>query len=412
MTVSEMNGYRISKKEEENRRGAINALLMLLFFTSTDTVLFGTNANLTFLYVPRIVGLLMVVLFPLLLSKGRFVVNGQFTLCSALVLIMTVSGIVNQAEIGTLLSRIIAVLAAYSIAKYCTLEEFAAVFCKFVYIVSWVAIVIEILAYVLPSVVYAMPSIVNTAGYSHATCFFGSLATSNISKLLIRANGVFWEPGAFAVYLNLALFFRLFVLKAQRTSQLLVYLAALIITFSTAGYICFAFLMIVYILFFNPGRVNSKPKRVMALLSLAAVIVVFVSTEITTLLFGKILNQENTTMVRWYSFVGGFQVAAAAPFVGIFSNNIRDALREYAAESGGMLTNTWTYQFAAYGFPFGILFTWFSYKFFAKFGFKKIVAIFLFVFLLLSYVGEMFYSYLPFVFVFYGLRKSNENSAY
>ena len=32
-------------------------LLFLLFLTSTDTVLFGTNSNDLFLYVPRIVGL-------------------------------------------------------------------------------------------------------------------------------------------------------------------------------------------------------------------------------------------------------------------------------------------------------------------------------------------------------------------
>ncbi len=410
MIASEMKVPVVNKKEKK-RRDVINALLMLLFFTSTDTVLFGTNADFAFLYISRIVGLLLILLLPLLMSEGRLVVNGQFTLCCILVFIMTVSGITNQAGIGTLLSRVIAVLTAYSIAKYCTLEAFATSFCRFVCIVSWVAIVIEILAYVLPGAVYAMPTIVNTAGTRHATCFFGSIATENIAKPLIRSNGIFWEPGAFAVYLNLALFFRLFALKEQRISQLVTYLAALIITFSTAGYICFAFLMIVYILFFNSGKANSKSKWVMVFLMLVAVIVAFASPTVKSLLFGKIINRESTMMVRWYSFIGGFQVAAAAPLIGVFSNNIRDAMREYAAASGGMLTNTWTYQFAAYGFPFGILFTWFSYRFFAKFEFKKIVAILLFAFLLLSYVGEMFYSYLPFVFVFYGLRKSNESRA-
>lgn len=407
MAATEMNGYLIGKKEGD-RRGVINALLMLLFFTSTDTVLFGTNANFAFLYIPRIVGFLLVLLFPLLLSRGCSEANRQFALCGTLVLIITISGIANQAEIETLLSRIIAILSAYSIAKYCTLKEFATLFCKFVCIVSWVSIAMEILAYTLPNAIYAMPSIVNTAGVRHATCFVGSIAADNVGKALIRSNGVFWEPGAFAVYLNIALLFRLFILKEQRILPLLSYLIALIITFSTAGYICFAFLMVVYILFYNPREKRPRLKWAMALFSLIAVIVVVSSPDITALLFKKIFKLENTTMVRWYSLVGGFGVAVSSPFIGVFSNNIREAMREYSTASGGMLTNTWTYQFAAYGFPFGMLFTWYSYEFFEKLGLKKIVAIPLFVFLLLSYAGEMFYSYLPFVFVFYGLRASNE----
>lgn len=408
MTKSIAQGYYKTKKTT-NRMVIVNVSLMILFFTSTDTLIFGTNANKVFLYVPRIVGLLLFLSLPILLAGNKIRFNNQTILLIFFVGFVALSGFVNNSGIGTMLSRMIAIMVAYSISKYCKLREFILVYCKFVYIISIIAIVMEFLAYVFPPLICAFPKITNTAGVEFFTCFLGSLEARELSKGLIRATGIFWEPGAFAFYINIAIFFQIFVLKQQRSTQLIIYTIALVITYSTAGYICFAFLIATYLFFYNIKAKNSKYKKVIVGLFFVLLMLLVSVPGVKELLFGKIINAENTTMVRWYSLIGGFKIALNSPIFGVFSNNIENAMLIFNSASGGMLTNTWTYQFAAYGIPFGIFFTLCSYRFFVKFKFSKILTLFLFIFLLLSYVGEMFFSYFPFIFVFYGLRENDEN---
>lgn len=407
------NNYRflINKNPFSYHQTSIRTILMLLLFTSTDTVLFGTNAVRSFLYVPRIVGLLVCLMLPLFLNNGHVKFGKESILCVLLVLIILTSGLINEAEFETLISRIIPIIVAYSIATYCTLHEFAKVFCEFMRIVATVAILIEAIAYIFPSAIYSMPLITNTAGYSFSTCFFGAIRISHMSNVLIRASGIFWEPGAFAVYLNLALFFQLFVLKKHSKSYNIIYCIAQMLTFSTAGYICFLLLMIIYLFFFNPGRAHTSTKFMMIIILTIGFCVILNSSNVISLLFDKIINQENTVTVRWLSLIGGFNIVAKAPLLGIFSNSIRTTMNEFSVASGGMLTNTWVYQFAAFGIPFGSLFTWFSCAFFAKMKTNTATVVALFVFLLLSYMGETFFSFLPFIFVFYGLRDKDENSS-
>lgn len=395
---------------DRNRVRLINIILMILFFTSTDTVLFGTNSNFSFLYVPRIVGAVACIFLPVCLNQGKIKVDKRFWICFLFVAIIGISGAINKGELNTVISRIIPVLVACTIASCCKLDEFASVFCKFIYIVAIFAFIIEGIAYVYPKLIYLMPSIYNTSGFRYANCFFGSIRISDMSKVLIRSNGIFWEPGAFAIYLNFAIFFHIIVLKKQRIFPLIVYLVALIFTFSTTGYICFAFLMLVYILFLNSNKSHLYLKRMVLVITFVLVVIVLTSSSIRTLVFGKIINQESTATVRWVSIWGGLKIALDSPIFGVFSNNINEAMKKVSEASGGMLTNTLIYQFAAYGIPFGSLFTLYSYKFFKKLNVNNLAACGLFAFLLMSYIGEMFYSFLPFVFVFYGLRNQNENS--
>lgn len=62
-----------------------------------------------------------------------------------------------------------------------------------------------------------------------------------------RNAGMFWEPGAFAGYINIALFFLLFLSDFEKKKyRFAILVAALLTTFSTTGYIVFAFLITSY----------------------------------------------------------------------------------------------------------------------------------------------------------------------
>jgi len=75
-----------------------------------------------------------------------------------------------------------------------------------------------------------------------------------------------------------------------------------------------------------------------------------------------------------------------------------------------MLTNTMVSQFAAFGMIYGALYFIGTLKFFLneKKKFKLFVRLGLFITLMLLYTGEVFFSFLPIVFVFYGLKGESE----
>lgn len=73
-------------------------------------------------------------------------------------------------------------------------------------------------------------------------------------ETILRNSGMFWEPGAFQGYINIALFMNLYqmkhLLKYQKT-KILVIIISLITTYSTTGFLVFFLILIIYYLFYN-----------------------------------------------------------------------------------------------------------------------------------------------------------------
>ncbi|GAA4457299.1 hypothetical protein GCM10023189_27780 [Nibrella saemangeumensis] len=67
-------------------------------------------------------------------------------------------------------------------------------------------------------------------------------------EVIIRNSGPFWEPGAFAVFLNLALIFNLAYRKTLLNRQNNLFIISIITTFSTAGYVTLFIILIGYVL--------------------------------------------------------------------------------------------------------------------------------------------------------------------
>lgn len=379
-----------------------NILLYLLLFFSVDTVVFGTNINRTLLYVPRIVGVVFIILLAILyIDKSRKVGKEAIVLVFFLSIIF-ISAFVNKEDVITVLSRLIAILTAYYLAKHFRINEFVELFLKFMYVISVSAIFLEILYYIAPGIVNALPTITNTAGLSFKTVLLSSIEIGQ--RGFCRAGGIFWEPGAFAVYLNIALFFSFFLCEKLQYRKIITYIIALLITVSTTGYITLFILLLLFATL-GEGFNNNKLNKMIIALSLVAIFsfVVLNNTVLFYSLFGKIINKTSTTQVRVASLVGGFQIAMDRPLFGALASNIRPLMLTYQPTSGGMLTNTISYQFAAYGFPFGIVFSFLSIKFLASCSKKILLTLGMIVFWVVLFISETFFSFLPFIFVFYSL---------
>lgn len=73
---------------------------------------------------------------------------------------------------------------------------------------------------------------------------------SEYSNYRLRNCGMFWEPGAFAGYINVA--FMLFInnlseLFRKHRGKVVILLLALLSTLSTTGYVCFGLIMLFYV---------------------------------------------------------------------------------------------------------------------------------------------------------------------
>ena len=397
-------------------------IVIILLFTSVDTILFGTNGNRFFLWIPRIIGLISVAAM-CYVSKASVLckrdVQKLLQVNLTLILILFSSCVVNDVSIETIISRLIPIMVAFTVTMYIRECQFFSFFDDFLFIISLVAVVTEVMAYLAPDLLMKMPTTVNTAGYVFSSFFVGGmLLTGNLGSEYIRSSSIFWEPGAFAFYLIIGIMYHFFSREKIDEKRVITYICCLVFTFSTTGYLVFGVLMIGYII---SGRVkhNSKLINSVVVLSFAFLLlslVVLKNSALYKFVFEKLSNGTSGATTRYSSFFNGLKVAFLHPLLGAGSN-LDEYMRSFVISSkysnGGLaITNTIVAQFASYGCIFGSLFLAGTIKFMKHWSSSFLLWLILVLAIVMGYMGERFYSFIPFVFMFYGFvsQKGDSNS--
>ena len=110
-------------------------------------------------------------------------------------------------------------------------------FHKYYQKVMCILAVFSIIAFVLtvffPDIIRRLPTTVNGGQLRAYNMFFAVVPTN----LELRSFGIFWEPGAYQVYLSLAVMSEFFCVEKTNIKRLFLYIVALCLTFSTAAYI-------------------------------------------------------------------------------------------------------------------------------------------------------------------------------
>ena len=382
--------------------------LFILFFTSNDTILFGTNSFVPLTYISRIIPVLFIV-YSLLSAKKKNESNtAKLIILFLLSFIVTVSFLINDGEISTLLSRLIAITTGCFIAMYYSYDIFKKAFVSFIKFNAIFSIVLCVLAYVAPNFLMLFPTIYNVSSTPFKTCIFSSIMFPTSSSF-IRVSGVFWEPGAFSICINIALMMMLFGKTRYKSYDYLLLILTLVLTFSTAGYIGLLFLLFIYFFFKKKAKTSYTKYIALGVLAVACALVLLSNSMIYDMVFGKIIENSSSSAVRFSSFFGGLQLSLKNPFFGVFSTNIQKEISLIAPASGGMLTSTFVYQFASFGLIFGIIYTFLNFRFFYKYVESSIFCkILLLAFFILIFFSETFFSFFPFVFAFLGAKEKNK----
>jgi hypothetical protein len=214
-----------------------------------------------------------------------------------------------------------------------------------------------------------------------------------------RNCGFAWEPGAFAVYLCLAILINLFFIKSgeKGKSRFWILLAALLSTLSTTGYLIFIVIILYYLL-------NKKMNLIILLFPFAIISLVYLSSlpfmskkvielidetkGVDQLLEGTYGAETTATPQRFTSFMLTFVDFRNNPILGVGGHKEDTYLYKIGSNIsaisgiGNLLA-----QFGLYGFLFFIIISFKTSMFFAKYyGYKgKFLLFFIILFTSISY---------------------------
>lgn len=288
----------------------------------------------------------------------------------AICLLLTINIIVTtflvRESSDTAVFQIAMILFSFLIVCSESFYSFAAIYTKSFLITTSFSLVVYACSITLPALIERFPIIYNSNG----------LAVHNlgIAFVYLRSNPIrnfsfFWEPGAFQTFIVYALLFEIFVFKLKRKINIVIFFAAMVTTWSTAGIINLLILVSIIILYVNHEKKNKHLNVVVSIISVMAlffVIYSFLSPEMQYAILGKVTSYfisesgvVTSASVRFDSIIIPFREFLSSPLWGVGNDNLKDAMQ---TKGHRMTTNTIMNWFAVYGAFFGICMTYLIFK--------------------------------------------------
>lgn len=230
----------------------------------------------------------------------------------------------------------ILIISSVLLCRVISFDRFRVIFCNILFVLSIIAIILFGI-FKITTAAIGFPFDLKNDDLSFNTFYIFTQ-----SVFYDRIQSIFWEPGVYASYLLFALSFELLFNKNAKISHIVVFIVALILTFSTAAY------LIAALIFFPAIIKKIKNKVARSILEYAlypviliSILLVFVfANDLAKILpdvFGKIAKQTGSFTTRLYSPKINFEIFLEKPLFGwgIHGSNARyleiAASSEYAS---------------------------------------------------------------------------------
>lgn len=370
---------------------------LLIFLTSSFTIVNDVFSSMA------TIGIWLLLLFSLLIRTTRKGValnlnKNPFGVMVSLTILFLLSGIINNQPGLIIIKNLFSLVTLWLFIIYYRFEDVLKAFYKVVYFIAVISIPMYLLSVLGPSFLNSFTAIGTNGRIYYNYILFDHIVGYN------RNCGLFWEPGAFSSFLCLAIL--IWVTQVDNSidvgyRRILVLLLALITTFSTTGYLCFALILILYL--FLKKR-NKTEKIIVFTLILAAVIFVLPTYYtsvfgINSQTFGKIYNFlqyrddyiagtfTSSVSVRLFSITKAFEVFLNNPILGVGHNNLVELTQKFTL---GSITCTFINWFAINGFLYGLLMILGYVKLSRQINARAIVKILVLIILLINICTEDF----------------------
>ena len=211
---------------------------------STSTALYAVEVFSTPVKVAGSFALIMI----LLIYRRRVVLIQKrnldyLLLCAgALFILSSISMLINTPYLNNDIPTLISLFEAVFLCLILQREEFEEAYINAIVAASTIALVSFALIFVAPVVLQLFP-----LRLWHTTILFRDLGLAAVAdSQYLRNNGMFYEPGQMAFYLNLAIAFWFMRKGEEKKWKILLICLASISTLSTAGLICTILLVLGY----------------------------------------------------------------------------------------------------------------------------------------------------------------------
>ena len=385
--------------------------IAILIIVSNDTLFFGTNSVLFFQSLPRY-GSIIICLYLFLKPRVKPFSGNYYLIFLCLFIPYILSSLLRDSTYTLFGIYFLYIVVGYLVATRVSFYVFSICFERIVFFLCVFSIMGELFAFLTPGLLKVVPKIYNVTNYPFAKLFFCNI-NLGVDSAFIRNSGIFWEPGVYQIYINLALIIDLFYIRRKNLKRVLVYSLAILFTFSTSGYICFVFIMLIYVVQnkkHNGNKQNSFFFRVIIILFLVLIGYILLSSQsVYNLVFGLLGDFQNGSfLARFNSIVADYYMAKSSPFIGVGMAKVDELTTNYARTILGVYadsnSNGVFYQFAAYGIIFGTVYFLGLLNFMGNLKLSKFTTIGLSIVFLLLFFGERLQSWFPYIFMFYGIE--------
>lgn len=201
-------------------------------------------------------------------------------------------------------------------------------------------------------------------GYLSKTLIFFTYHHQHGQDLTLtpRNCGAFWEPGMFAVFLNLAILINIYINRDSVFSRKnIVLITALLTTFSTTGYI------VLFLIFISIFILNKKVEWAILYIPIVLIVVLIAYSYVWKMDFmsNKITEQVDEAQYNRTSRFGAavyhFEILKESPMTGVFLNEVAKD-KDVSYENRKVTPNGISFVFLIWGIPAGLLYYVFFYK--------------------------------------------------
>lgn len=301
----------------------------------------------------------------------------------------------------TVIGLFIRLSIAYFAIKI-TGEYFLRIFIKLLFVFSIISIPLNLIYYLIPFVKDAYVNLFQITGerFERISILFISFLENPIYDF--RNMGPFWEPGAFAGYLNLALMLNLVYTRKITSKYNIIFIITILTTRSTTGYVALFFVLISFLIF--SSRLSLGKITLMFLLLLVGTISFLSIDFLGQKIFTSINLAQNVNILtrvdsRFASTVVDFYDFQNNPIVGKGISNVTrfDALETTFIRTNGFMN--FLVKFGLIGFITYFISILISMKDFTHYSTSDNNKLYIPLFVLLFIIGfsEDFF-YMPFFF--------------
>lgn len=176
-------------------------------------------------------------------------------------------------EINVIVLNIIDIISSLLVVSCIKETDFKRIFCKIVFLICIFSILGYLLLEIDSNIIIILPKILNSQGRVSYFAFFTMISDFRFTGAN-RIQGIFWEPGAFQMFIVTSFLlehFNDFNFKFSFIRKM-IYSLALLLTFSTTGIICLCLLWVLIL-----GDSNNKLKWIRILLLGCAAFLFYIS---------------------------------------------------------------------------------------------------------------------------------------